>query len=269
MSSVAVIGNLASDVVDGRPQRVGGGPFHAARALRLLGRPAHVVTKFAQADRDELLPPLVALGVPVSWRPATRTARFAFRYEGDTRLMTTDAVGEPWAPDAVDGWVGDALADVRWLQVAPLSRGEFGADVLAALARGRRLLLDGQGLVREPRTGPLVLSGEADPAILRCVTALKLAEEEAIALAGGLDEAALGALGVPEVLVTFGSRGCLVLADGVLTSVPARAVATEPTGAGDAFGAAYVVARDDGLAPLEAARRAAELVSELLAGSLR
>ena len=49
--------------------------------------------------------------------------------------MSTEAVGEPWSVEDVDGWVGDALAEVRWLQVAPLSRGEFGAEVLAALAR--------------------------------------------------------------------------------------------------------------------------------------
>ena len=35
---VAVIGNLTRDVVDGSdPPRVGGAPFHAARALRMLG----------------------------------------------------------------------------------------------------------------------------------------------------------------------------------------------------------------------------------------
>jgi sugar/nucleoside kinase (ribokinase family) len=261
---VAVIGNLASDVVDGGPPRVGGGAFHAARALRLLGRPARVVTKSTEDDAAALLPALRALGVPVHWRPAASTARFAFHYEGDVRVMRMDEVGEPWAEDEARGWVAEALDEAAWVQVAPLARGEFTAEMLAELARGRRLLLDAQGLAREARTGPLVLAGRADPELLRHVTVLKLAEEEATALLGGYDAAALRTLQVPEVLVTFGSRGCIVLADGELTAVPARVVDVEPTGAGDAFGAGYVAARSDGEPPVTAAHRAAELVSELL-----
>jgi sugar/nucleoside kinase (ribokinase family) len=261
---VAVIGNLASDVVDGAAPRVGGGPFHAARALELLGRPARVVTKLAEADRDLLLPPLLELGVPVEWQPSASTARFAFSYDGDTRLMTMEALGEPWSPAEAAGWVGDALDGVRWVQVAPLARGEFEAATLEVLARRHALLLDGQGLVRGAHPGPLVLAGEPDPELLRHVTVLKLAEEEALALVGGLERSRLAALGVPEVVVTFGSRGCLLLADGELTAVPARVVDVEPTGAGDAFGAGYVAARNAGESPLAAAHRAAELVSDLL-----
>ena len=180
--------------------------------------------------------------------------------------MSVETLGEPWSVAEVDGWVRKALGGAEWVQVAPLLRGEFDADTLAALARGRRLLLDGQGLVREARSGPLVLAGDVDPDLLRSVTVLKLAEEEAVALAGGIDAASLAALAVPEIVVTFGSRGCLVLADGRLTEVRARPVAAEPTGAGDAFGAAYVTARSSGQPPLAAARRATALVADLLGG---
>jgi sugar/nucleoside kinase (ribokinase family) len=266
MRPVAVLGSLACDVVDRGPPRVGGGPFHAARALRLLGRPARIATKCAEADRDLLLPPLVALGVPVRWRAAAATTRFSFSYEEDRRSMSVEALGEPWTADEARGWVAAALRGAEWVQVAPLVRGEFDVETLAELARGRRVLLDGQGLVREPRTGPLALGGDADPALLRSIAVLKLAEEEALALAGGLDEAALASLHVPEVVVTFGSRGCLVLADGRLAEVRARPVSADPTGAGDAFGAAYVTARNAGQAPLAAARRATALVADLLRG---
>jgi sugar/nucleoside kinase (ribokinase family) len=264
MRPVGVIGNLASDVVEGGAPRVGGGAFHAARALRLLGCPAAVVTKSAAEDEAALLPPLRALGVPVHWRAAPATARFAFRYEGETRVMRIDEVGAPWTAADVEGWVGDALADAEWVQVVPLARGEFPEEALAALARGRRLLLDGHGLVREPRTGPLVLAPEPDLSLLRHVTVLKLADEEAAALLGGWEEEALRAAGVPEVLVTFGARGCVVFAEGRMSSVPTRAVTREPTGAGDAFGAAYVAARSDGHPPAAAAKRAAALVADLL-----
>jgi sugar/nucleoside kinase (ribokinase family) len=50
--------------------------------------------------------------------------------------------------------------------------------------------------------------------------------------------------------------------------VPARPVddGADPTGAGDAFAAAYLSARADGHAPASAARRATALVAALLMG---
>ena len=52
-----------------------------------------------------------------------------------------------------------------------------------------------------------------------------------------------------------------------LERIPARAVAAkvDPTGAGDAFSAAYVVARAEGLDPGPAAARAAGAAADLLA----
>jgi sugar/nucleoside kinase (ribokinase family) len=264
---VAVIGNLACDVVDGGRPRVGGGPYYAARALRLLGHPSRIVTKLAARDRDVLLPPLVALGVPVAWRPAASTARFGIRYDGEQRHMSLDELGEPWTPEDVDGWAAAALRRVEWLHVAPLAQGEFPAETLAALARGRRLLLDAQGLVRRARTGPLEAAPHADPALLRHLTVLKLAEEEATALVGGIEETALHELGIREIVVTLGSRGALVLADGHLTPAPTHPLeGVDPTGAGDAFAAGYVSARNAGLSPLAAARQANAVAGALLEG---
>ena len=268
MSPLAVIGNLACDVVDGRPPRIGGAPFHSARALRALGRPARVVTKCGESDRRSLLPPLVALGVPVAWRSAPRTAAFSFHYRGDERVMSVDAVGASWSADEIGTWVAEALDASEWVHVAPLLRSDFPADTLRELARGRRLSLDGQGLVRLAQTGPLVLDADFDRAVLGHVDVLKLAEEEARTLVGSLDEDALGSLGVAEVVVTLGARGSLVYADGRVHPVPARAASgpVDPTGAGDAFAAAYLASRSVGHAPVPSARRATALVQGLLAG---
>ena len=115
------------------------------------------------------------------------------------------------------------LAGARWVHAGALARSDFPAETMAELARGRRVSLDGQGLVRPARTGPLELDADFDPEVLRHVTILKLAEEEAEALLGGEPtEDALRELGVPEVLVTFGSLGSLVLANGQLERVDAR-----------------------------------------------
>jgi sugar/nucleoside kinase (ribokinase family) len=51
--------------------------------------------------------------------------------------------------------------------------------------------------------------------------------------------------------------------------VPARWVAADPTGAGDAFAIAYLGARAERHSPLSAARRATALVAALLSGGER
>ncbi len=171
--------------------------------------------------------------------------------------MEIGALGDTWLP--VDVPVLPETA--RWLHVAPLTRCEFPAATLAALARGRRLSLDGQGLVRPGRTGELRLDANYDPDVLRHVWVLKLNDEEA-ELMGDPSE-----LPVPEVLVTHGSRGATVYAAGRTDEVPAYAIGADPTGAGDGFCAAYIASRSAGLAPAAAARRATAVVAAVLAGA--
>jgi len=250
---------------------VGGGPFYAGRALRALGRHGVVMTKCAEDDRRTLLTPLVCLGLPVLWREAESTAAFEIDYEGEERSMTVDALGPEWTVEEIRDWVGRGIDGAGWVQVAALRRGEFSAEALAELARGRRVLLDGQGLVRPPATGPLEPDADYDAAVLENVSVLKLSEFEAELLAGGVEEDALRALGVPEVVVTLGSRGAVVLDRSRVEHVPGRPVEPtgDPTGAGDAFGAAYLASRADGNGPAGAARRAAGLVADLLAGRFR
>jgi sugar/nucleoside kinase (ribokinase family) len=258
---VAVVGNLSLDRVEGRPPRPGGPPRYAARSLAALGVPSLVRVKTAAADRGQLVQPLEELGIPVEWRPGATTATYAFSYDGDVRTMEVRELGATWSPEDVAGLGAD------WVHVGALFRGEFPEETLAALAQNARLSFDGQGLVRPARLGPLELEPEPDTSFLRHVSVLKLSEEEALALAGSLEEAPLTELGVPEVVVTLGSRGAIVVAGASLVHVPAEHVDADPTGAGDAFAAAYVVERSRGREPREAAERATRLVHELLRGS--
>jgi len=234
---LAVIGHLSRDVVAGGEPQIGGGPWHAARALRALQADALLVAKCGEADADAFRAELERTGVPFRLVVGERTTAFSFTYdEAGVRTMLVDAVGEPWRPEE---WRG---LDVEWLQVAPLLRGEF-----VELPRGR-VLFDGQGIVRVAEVGPLRLESGPVPA---GVQILKLADEEAVAL---------GPVHVPELVVTHGVRGATV--NGEL--VEADPVDRDPTGAGDMFGAAYLVARASGAEPVEAGRSAARVVAELL-----
>ncbi len=266
MSRVAVIGNTSIDVIDGR--HLGGGPYYTARGLRLTGAPAVLATKVGAGEEDELMPSLRALGFPVAWRRDTATSTFAISYHGDDRVMTVEAVGDPWRPDDVEGWVAEALGDVEWVHLAPLFRPDFPADTLAALERGRRLSFDGQGLVRERALGRLVLDDDFDPKVLGHVSVLKLSEEEARIVLPDVSAAAVARLDVPEVIVTLGSRGSIVFAEGRREHVPTHPLdIPNPTGAGDSYAAGYLAARADGATPWDAARRATEVALAIISGA--
>ncbi|MBA3841326.1 MAG: carbohydrate kinase [Actinobacteria bacterium] len=250
---IALIGNLSRDLIPGRPPQVGGGPYHGARALHRLRVPARIIVRCAVADKETLLPPLVRLGTPVRFVRGESTATFAFSYDGDRRTMQIDALGDTWAPADLP-----ALPSTKWVHVAPLARHEFPATTIEALARRYRVSFDGQGLVRVPKVGPLELDADFDPDLLRHVWILKLSDEEAEVVGD------IRALGVREVLITHGSRGSTVICGGRSELVAARGLDADPTGAGDAFTTAYVVARNAGFGPVGAARRATTVVASLL-----
>ena len=141
----------------------------------------------------------------------------------------------------------DGLADVD-LAGSGIARGRPTgtpalSDRLTALARMTQI-----GSTRSGHDG-------FDPELLRHVWILKLAEEEA---------AIVGDVNVPERVVTLGSRGSIVYADGRETRVPARPLGRDPTGAGDAFATAYLVSRAAGHSPAAAARRATSVVGACL-----
>lgn len=240
---LAVVGQLSRDVIAGEPPRIGGPPWHAARALRALGVDARIVAKCGEADAIEFTRMLGTLDLPFDLVVGKETTAFSFSYDAaGVRTMRVESVGDPWREDEL------RLDGVEWVHVGPVLRGEID---LGWVSGGRTVLLDAHGLVRVPEPGPLRLDDSFDRAQLGHVSMLKMSEEEA---------AVIGETGIAEEIVTHGARGATV--NGVL--VEAVRVDRDPTGAGDMFAAAYLVSRAEGAEPVDAARRAAALVSELL-----
>ena len=225
-----------------------------------------MAAKCGETERRSYLRRFASLGLPISLEAAGETTSFSFRYDSeDHREMRVEAIGEPWSDgDEPEG----VLRRIEWVHVAPLLRGDFSAEALERIACRRRMLLDGHGLVRVRGVGPLELDGDFDRKLLRHVSILKLAEEEAWAILGNGDLEKLRGLGVPEVVVTFGVEGSLVLTRDASVRVAARPARGDPTGAGDAFSVAYLSARAGGHRPISAARRASTLVTALLSNKL-
>ncbi len=270
MPRAAIVGNLVLDEVAGGAPRPGGAVYYCARALREIAPDADVVLvcRCAGADRDLLVPVVESFGYPVFWRPAERTTRFSFHYEGDRRIMSLDAVGDPWTTADVEGWAGEAIGAAEWVLFGALVREDAPLETVAALAaRGHRVIMDAQGLVRHGSVGPLRSDGDIERELLAHLTTLKLNDEEAEVLCGGVDEASLRSLGVPEVVLTLGSEGALILSGTTVARVAATPVdgPVDPTGAGDSFLVAYAVERIRGGSPQEAGLAASRFVSTIIA----
>ena len=263
MTAIAALGHITRDVVAGSEPRPGGGVFWSTRALARLGADADVHASCSREHRDALVPPLEAFGLPVTWHESSTTTEYSFHYEGDRRIMWQDAVGDPWDPDRAVAAAGDAV----WVNVCALTRTDFPAETLAALASdGRQLLVDLQGLVRTATVGPLH-TDEHIGDVLHHIEVLKLNDEEAETLVGSAEPERLRALGVPEVVLTLGSQGAWVVTPDLIEHVPAVPVdgPVDPTGAGDTYSVTYIVQRVAGAEPVEAARVAAATVSAFLA----
>lgn len=157
------------------------------------------------------------------------------------------------------------------LQILPASARERLWSILStARARGARVAFDSNF---RPRGWSTV--GDARAAIERTVELTDLylptlADEQAVF--GDRDGPAcarrIAGLGVPECVIKDGARGCLVLTDDGVASVPAQpdVPVVDTTAAGDSFNAGYLAARLHGERPQRAAESAHLLAARVVGG---
>jgi sugar/nucleoside kinase (ribokinase family) len=246
---------VSIDVINGAPRSPGGCASFAGVALQAAGGRGRIVAMGAEQDHTLFTPLRERFGDMVTILPADRTSGFRLDYaDVDHRRMSVDAIGPVWGRAEIEA----ADPDTTWVHLAPLLRTDFPAETLALLSeRGHRVAYD----------GPLVEDRHFPADLLTHLNILKLAEDEAVVVADGeFDAAVAERLGVPEIVVTYGSEGCDIHVDGTVSRVPAawRVLDVQTTGAGDMFTACYVANRAAGAEPT----RAAELASELVAREL-
>jgi ribokinase len=203
---------------------------------------------------DELLANLSAGGIDVS-----RVARSELTT--GVALITVSASGENTIV-IVPGANGDVNPD----GVSAHEEAIAGADALLLQLEVPIAAVHRAAQIAARHGVPVLLNpAPAQPLpqeLIRLATYLIPNEHEAGLLAGlpaknrsdiARAAAALRAMGAQRVIVTMGSRGALVLADGEpveVASFPVQALDT--TAAGDAFVGAFAVALSEGKAPLEA-----------------
>lgn len=265
---LTLIANLALDRVNRGPWTCGGCPTFAPYAFARLQARGMINAACAEDDLAKFRALASEASVSFRFKRAAATTRFDLNYSGefgDTRSMVLHTIGHDWSEADID----DLEIDSEWVHLAPLLRSDFSAATVARLAaRGHRVAYDGQGLVRVPRLGELTLDARYDPDLLGHLAALKLSEDEAavVALEQGRARALDRLSGIPELLLTHGSRGAEIRVGGTLSRVaPDQVVAdVQTTGAGDVFMVAYLIGRARKLAPPAAGALGANVAAAML-----
>lgn len=244
--TIGLIGHTVIDTVVGadgsESRRLGGTPLYARRALQAAGADCIVVTRGADPGDALVVPGGPAYDSRLDHREGTKQVLARF--------------GLPFSPTETVALVLPAVRGCDWLHLGPQSAGEFPRETLAILrGAGHSLCLDGQGPTRGFDPGPVRLR-PFSPRDITGVSILKLNRAEAEAAAGGrLDRESLLRLGVPEVVVTMGADGVVAATEDGLWQVPGTGTGAyaDPTGAGDCWTAAYLLARSRGEEPATAA----------------
>jgi len=267
VSEIAVVGSVAFDTIEtptGRATDVlGGSATHFAVAARYFA-PVHLIAvvgdDFPGAERDYLAGRGIDLaGLEV--RPG-KTFRWAGRYHEDLNVRDTVALELNVFADFRPR-VAPAVRSAAYVFLANIDP-RLQADVLAQFEKPALVACDTIGHWIETARQPF-------EALLPRIDLLVVNDEEARLLSGerNVVRAArkiLG-LGTRAVLVKRGEYGAILFSSDSVFAVPAFPLEEvfDPTGAGDAFAAAYLAAvlggRDVRTALDDACRTAASVVT--------
>ncbi len=245
---LVIVGHVCLDKVDGG-DRLGGAVYYAAAAATRLGVNCGIVTACDAPTAQRLQQALPAVQLAV--QPSPLTTRFHNQLVAGTRRqhllaraadIELDAVPLPWrqAPLAL-------LAPVIG-EYSPAMFSRFSANLVCVAPQGWLRSVDEHGQVGA------CLPPELTPALALADLAVLSSED----LAGRADWEIELAGKWRQLVVTCGERGARAWLDGNCTAVPPCAtVSRDPTGAGDVFAAALLIAYNADRELLAAANYAA------------
>lgn len=238
-----VVGHVARDVVDGGC-RLGGTATYAALTARRLGERVAIVTS-ASPKLD--LRPLLSADIQISLQPSNHNTTFENHYLGRQRWQQLHSRASTLSPAAVPGaW---RKADIVLLgpiaqEVPPDLADLFPDSLLGVSAQGWLRAWDRQGMVHgTPIAHPERSFSNVHVAIV---------SDEDLAFDPSLANAYSQL--VPVFIVTRGEGGATVYVHGQAHQTSAFSAKTvDPTGAGDVFAAAYLIALHQTGDPLRSA----------------
>lgn len=218
-----------------------------------------LITSLAEEDM-KAVDDMRAAGINVDVIPSRHTVYFENIYEEDQNKRHQRVLAK------ADPFSIDSLKDVKakYIVLGSLLADDFSIDVIKHLSQHGTLVVDAQGYLREVRGEKVfAIDWKEKKEALKYVDILKVNEYEAAVLTGkeDLHEAALmlAEWGVKEVLLTLGSFGSIILADGKFYDIPAFEPlnVVDATGCGDTYVMGYVYKRAQGASIADAGQFAA------------
>ncbi len=227
--------------------RPGGSVLYAGLMAHRQGLRVGLVTSYGPDFPRNVLPP----EIDVVAVPAPATTRFALHYTPTGRTLTLRARAAALAPLHLP----ERFAEAGIAYLAPVAD-EVSADFAAAFPDAA-VGVGAQGWCRRwDRDGRVSMRPWPDPApVLARAQALFLSSDD---VAGWERQALQLYQQVPIGALTLAARGAILFVNGErYTVAPAPAAEVEPTGAGDVFAAAFLIAYNRSGDPHEAAAFAA------------
>lgn len=267
MKDIVCIGHITHDHII-TPQNpgvdcAGGTAYYVAWAMQAL--PHDVDFGIVTAVGNDLTAEVERIrkaGIEVVAHPCPTSVYFENKYGANMNNRKQRVLSKA-APFTID-----QLKDVeaKVFHLGTLLQDDFAPEVVEYLASKGRVCVDVQGYLREVRDRHVYAVDWKDKLrVLKSTDILKVNEHEIDVLTGEKDlhKAAelIHSWGVREVLITLGSYGSVIYADGKFYEIPGYPPreTIDATGCGDTYAAGYLYARAKGATPDEAGKLAAAM----------
>lgn len=266
MYDICSIGHITRDKIVTPEKTVfmaGGTSFYMSHGISNLPRKIsyQLVTKVGDDQKGEV-EKIRNKGIDTICYPSAHTVYFENTYgiDSNNRTQRVLAKADPFTIDDV------LPLEAKVFHLGSLLADDFSPEVVEYLSTKGIVSIDVQGYLREV-VGTDVRSTEFKDKerILACTGILKLNEHEMAVIAGHNDPRVVARriadYGVKEVVITLGSYGSVIYADGNFYEIPAykprRVVDT--TGCGDTYSTGYLYSRALGASVEEAGKYAAAM----------
>ena len=253
MKKICCIGHITQDKIvtpENTTYMAGGTSFYFSHGIsRLKNYHDYQLITALGISEYQSAEDIRALGIDVKIIPSKNTVYFENIYgdNPDERSQRVLAKADPFTIEHLDG------IEANIFHLGTLLADDFSLDVIKYLSTKGTLSADAQGYLREVRDKEVhAIDWEEKEEALKYIDILKVNEKEMEVLTGYDDpeKAAiqLAEWGVKEVLITLGSLGSLIYAEGKFHRIPAfpPKEVVDATGCGDTYAAGYLYMRNQG-----------------------
>lgn len=266
MYDICCVGHITLDKVVTTKSVVhmaGGTSFYFSNAIRHMDVKYRLVTGLAESEMNTVTE-LRAKGIEVDVVPSRHTVYFENIYSEnqDHRTQRVLQKADPFSIEAL------SHTDARFFHLGPLLADDIPVELIKSLSERGKVALDVQGYLRKVENHDVhAIDWPAKQEALKYIHTLKANEHEMEVLTGLKDvrkgAKVLADWGVKEVVITLGSMGSVIYANGVFYHIPAYVptAVIDATGCGDTYMAGYLYKRIKGASLQEAGEFAAAMAT--------